>query len=92
MIANQNVSSIITQYDCVIAVLAQDDVQYGWWNDRNGLPHYYWDGSNDTVHTCECGIKGNCLETLKLCNCDSGAPDAIYDEGKFIFSLHASRI
>lgn len=69
------------RYDCYSAVLEFDDIEYSWWNDRNGEPHYYWTGSDDTIHTCSCGIQGNCADPNLLCNCDSVAPAALFDEG-----------
>ena len=58
-------------------------VAYSWWNDRNGIPRYFWSGSNnDSEHTCKCGIANNCREPYVKCNCDSGLPAEMFDSGK----------
>jgi len=52
-----------------------------WWNDRDGVPQYYWAGSNQSVHTCQCGIDRNCVLSNLNCNCDTSAAAPLSDEG-----------
>lgn len=74
---------INVQYDCVAAPLEFTNVQYAWWNDRNGNARYFWAGNNaSSEHTCRCGLDHNCVEPGRIkCNCDSVAAIALYDEG-----------
>lgn len=32
----------------------------------------YWGGSIPGSYKCQCGVIGNCKDTTKWCNCDSG--------------------
>ena len=57
-------------YDCVDASLQFNNVNYSWWNDRNGEPKYFWSENNSRVHICKCGIKENCHESDKDVLCD----------------------
>jgi hypothetical protein len=56
---------------------------YAWWNDRDGAIRRFWAGSfnESIVHTCQCGLDGNCVDTSVSCNCDALAPEAAIDEG-----------
>jgi hypothetical protein len=72
------------QYDCYYAPFELNDVVYSWWNDINGNAKYFWAGADTDVHTCQCGIDGNCVESFMKCNCDSAAPEQLVDSGKFI--------
>ncbi|KAK4011391.1 hypothetical protein OUZ56_020505 [Daphnia magna] len=69
------------KYDCNYAPLELNDVAYAWWNDKYGNPQYYWAGSNNSVHTCQCGIDGNCVDPAAKCNCDAAAPVQLTDDG-----------
>jgi hypothetical protein len=69
------------KYDCYFAPFQFDGVSYAWWNDKNGNPEYFWSGSNDSVHTCQCGIDRNCVDPSLECNCDSAAPVQLTDNG-----------
>ncbi len=54
-----------------------DQSQYSYWKDVNGLEQYFWAGNKGELHTCQCGIDGNCqieenvarLPDIR-CNCD----------------------
>ena len=46
------------------------------------MARYFWAGSNSNVHTCQCGIDDNCVDSLTKCNCDALAPVNLLDEGK----------
>ncbi|KAK4004506.1 hypothetical protein OUZ56_006240 [Daphnia magna] len=69
------------QYDCNFAPFEFDDVSYAWWNNKDGNSEYFWAGSDDSVHTCQCGIDGNCVDASLKCNCDSAAPIPLTDTG-----------
>ncbi|KAI9561382.1 hypothetical protein GHT06_012339 [Daphnia sinensis] len=69
------------QYDCNFAPFEFDGVSYAWWNNKDGSSEYFWAGSNSSVHTCQCGIVGNCVDALLKCNCDSAAPVPLTDKG-----------
>ncbi|XP_046638029.1 uncharacterized protein LOC124316246 isoform X2 [Daphnia pulicaria] len=70
------------RYDCNFAPFELYGVAYSWWNDREGIPQYFWAGSNtDGVHTCQCGIDANCVDPAAKCNCDSLAPLQLVDDG-----------
>ncbi|EFX62126.1 hypothetical protein DAPPUDRAFT_19082, partial [Daphnia pulex] len=51
------------------------------WNDKDGNDKFFWAGANTNVHTCLCGIDGNCVESFTKCNCDSAAPEQLADSG-----------
>ncbi|XP_046451016.1 uncharacterized protein LOC124199278 [Daphnia pulex] len=69
------------KYDCYFAIFEFDNIAYSWWNDKNGNEKYFWAGMNTDVHTCQCGIDGNCVEASTKCNCDSSAPVQLVDDG-----------
>ncbi|EFX82829.1 hypothetical protein DAPPUDRAFT_316370 [Daphnia pulex] len=56
------------RYDCNYAPFESNGVAYSWWNNREGIPQYFWAGSNtDGVHTCQCGIDANCVDPAAKC-------------------------
>ncbi|XP_046645838.1 uncharacterized protein LOC124336182 [Daphnia pulicaria] len=70
------------RYDCNFAPFESNGVAYSWWNDREGNAQYFWSGSNaGGVHTCQCGIDGNCVDPVAKCNCDALAPLQLVDDG-----------
>ena len=69
------------KFDCFAVPLEFSDVAYAWWNDRDNIPRYYWAGSNQSVHTCQCGIDRNCVLSDINCNCDALASAKLSDEG-----------
>ncbi|XP_046645819.1 uncharacterized protein LOC124336165 [Daphnia pulicaria] len=70
------------RYDCNYAPFESNGVAYSWWNDREGNAQYFWAGSNtDGIHTCQCGIDGNCVDSAVKCNCDALAPLQLVDDG-----------
>lgn len=69
------------QYDCNYAPFELNGVSYAWWNNKDGNSEYFWAGSDDSVHTCQCGIDGNCVDASLKCNCDSAAPIPLTDTG-----------
>ena len=76
------------QYDCYYAPFKFDNTEYAWWNDRDGNAQYFWAGNNtDGIHTCQCGINGDCVDISLKCNCDAAAPIQLVDDGKIILFL-----
>ncbi|XP_046648260.1 uncharacterized protein LOC124338218 isoform X1 [Daphnia pulicaria] len=69
------------KYDCYDAPLEKDGVVYSWWNDKDGNAQYFWAGSDSSVHTCQCGIDGNCIDSIVKCNCDATVPLFLGDSG-----------
>ncbi|EFX63162.1 hypothetical protein DAPPUDRAFT_17597, partial [Daphnia pulex] len=69
------------KYDCNFAPLEFNEISYSWWNDRNGNSKFFWTGGNTDVHTCQCGLDGNCVDPSVQCNCDSMAPVPLVDDG-----------
>jgi hypothetical protein len=68
-----------------------DGIAFSWWNDKDGNDKFFWAGANTDVHTCQCGIDGNCVESFMKCNCDSTAPEQLVDSGK-MFSIQTLKI
>ncbi|EFX82286.1 hypothetical protein DAPPUDRAFT_241573 [Daphnia pulex] len=84
MAALANLSSECHQsikYDCFYAPFEFDGVAFSWWNDKDGNDKFFWAGANTDVHTCQCGLDGNCVESFTKCNCDSAAPEQLADSG-----------
>ncbi|XP_046643658.1 uncharacterized protein LOC124328873 isoform X2 [Daphnia pulicaria] len=69
------------RYDCNFAPFEHSGIAYGWWNDKDGNAKYFWSGDNTNIHTCQCGIDQNCVESTDKCNCDSAAPLQLFDSG-----------
>ncbi|XP_046456719.1 uncharacterized protein LOC124203884 isoform X2 [Daphnia pulex] len=70
------------KYDCICASFEYDNTQYAWWNDRDGNAQYFWAGNKTNgIHTCQCGIDKNCVDSSLKCNCDQASQDELVDEG-----------
>merc|ERR1711970_849611 len=74
-------------YSCFIVPLRDGDVDYAYWEDRNGEKQVYWTGSNYGFHVCDCHFVnyGSCLDegvNGNTCNCDAMAPAPLTDSGK----------
>ncbi|EFX82526.1 hypothetical protein DAPPUDRAFT_27396, partial [Daphnia pulex] len=75
------------KYDCYYTPFELNGVAYSWWNDREGNAQYFWSGSNtDGVHTCRCGIDGNCVDSAVKCNCDTISPIQLVDDGMSVIT------
>ena len=70
------------KFDCISVPFEFNNVAFAWWNDRNGIQRYYWAGSNQNVHTCQCGIDQNCVLSDLNCNCDASTSAPLSDQGK----------
>ena len=72
-------------YECTLAPLRDEDVDYAFWVGRDGKKNVYFTGSDPTMHACDCHYsEEGCLdeELLKnTCNCDSNEPTPLVDTG-----------
>ncbi|XP_057368213.1 uncharacterized protein LOC130689201 [Daphnia carinata] len=68
-------------YECISAPLQFNGVDFSWWDDKNGESQYFWSGNNKSMHTCQCGIDRNCVESHITCNCDSIFQKPLTDSG-----------
>ena len=69
------------KFDCFAVPFEFSNVAQAWWGYRNGVPRYYWAGSNQRAHTCQCGIDRNCVVSDLKCNCDASTAAPLSDEG-----------
>jgi len=62
-----------------------DNINFGFWNDRGGDPQYYWEGSHHGEHVCSCFYQPDGCQAHSsrntTCNCDDGAPELKSDSG-----------
>jgi hypothetical protein len=56
-----------------------EKIDYGWWNDVDG--EIFLSGSDDVVHTCQCGIVDYCVRPDLECNCDANVAVPLSDNG-----------
>ena len=72
-------------YECTLAPLRKEDVDYAFWTGRDGKQNVYFTGDGDTsTHACDCHYKEGCIEEELLhntCNCDSNEPTTLIDTG-----------
>merc|ERR1711971_1107059 len=73
------------QYDCTLAPLTAEDVNYAFWEDRQGETNAYYTGSNYGFHGCDCHYEADgCIEEEtkhNTCNCDANLPIPFTDTG-----------
>jgi len=73
------------QYDCTLAPLTAEDVDYAFWEDRQGETNVYYTGSNFGTHVCDCHYEADgCIEEEtkhNTCNCDANLPIPSTDTG-----------
>jgi len=73
------------QYDCTLAPLTAEDVNYAYWEDRQGETNIYYTGSNYGTHMCDCHNEAEgCIEEEtkhNTCNCDANLPIPSTDTG-----------
>lgn len=73
------------QYDCTLAPLTAEDVNYAFWEDRQGETNVYYTGSNYGTHMCDCHNEAEgCIEEdtkQNTCNCDANLPIPSTDTG-----------
>jgi len=72
-------------YDCNLAPLRNQDIDFAFWEDRHGETNNYFTGSNYGNHTCDCFYEEDgCIESetlMNTCNCDSNLPAPLHDSG-----------
>merc|ERR1712136_104652 len=72
------------RYNCFLAPLAGNNGEpVGAWVSRYGIEKYYFTGSNEDIHTCDCGLDGSCVDSAHgyTCNCDADQPVSLVDTG-----------
>merc|ERR1719264_1958602 len=73
------------RYDCILAPLTDEDVNYAFWEDRQGETNVYYTGSNYGIHVCDCHYEAEgCMEEEtkhNTCNCDANLPIPSTDTG-----------
>merc|ERR1711934_1066555 len=73
------------RYDCTLAPLTDEDVNYAFWEDRQGETNVYYTGSDYGIHVCDCHNEdGGCMEEETMhntCNCDAKLPIPLTDTG-----------
>ena len=77
-------------YECTLAPLRTEDVDYAFWYGRDGKKNVYFTGSDSNMHACDCYYsEEGCFEEELLqntCNCDSKEPTALVDTGSITSS------
>jgi len=72
-------------YDCLLAPLTSEDVDYAYWTDRHGDVYNYYTGQNQGSHVCDCTFaEDGCAEEdtkHNRCNCDANLPVMLKDTG-----------
>jgi len=73
------------RYECTLAPLRADDVDYAFWTDRTGDKNVYFTGSNKGFHSCDCEFTDEgCYDEDQrgnTCNCDINLPAPLIDTG-----------
>merc|ERR1712037_793422 len=73
------------RYDCTLAPLTAEEVDYAFWEDRQGETNVYYTGSNYGTHVCDCHYEAEgCIEEEtkhNTCNCDANLPIPSTDTG-----------
>ncbi len=86
-----NLSGSCSQYiefDCILAPLSDDGIDYGTWLDRNGDKQVYFDGAYYGEHRCACYEDSSCVDPQDTCNCDAN-DFAPYDDSGTITNSSA---
>ena len=71
-------------YECTLAPLRTENIDYAYWIGRNGDKNVYFTGS-ESEHACDCFYSEKGCEKQDLlntaCNCDSNEPAPLVDTG-----------
>ncbi|XP_071807202.1 uncharacterized protein [Asterias amurensis] len=70
------------KYECYDARLLDSSTSE--WKTFKGESKTYWGGANGQDLYCSCGLDGTCIDTNKLCNCDSQTASWLEDDGYLI--------
>jgi len=72
-------------FDCTMAPFTKEDIDFSFWEDRNGGINNYYTGSNFNNHVCDCFYdEEGCAEEevySNSCNCDANLPLLLQDTG-----------
>jgi len=72
-------------YECTLAPLRAEELDYAFWTDRHGGKNVYFTGSNKGFHSCDCYFsEEGCFEheqRSNTCNCDANLPAPLVDTG-----------
>jgi len=72
-------------YECTLAPLQDEDINFAFWTDRHGEKNVYFTGSNKGFHSCDCQFTDEgCFEhesRANTCNCDANLPTPLSDSG-----------
>ena len=72
-------------YECTLAPLRFEDIDFAYWTGRNGQKNVFFTGSDPSVHACDCFYtEEGCVDQDLLdnsCNCDSNKPTSLVDTG-----------
>jgi len=72
-------------YECTLAPLRADDIDFAFWIDRHGEKNVYFTGANKGFHSCDCNFSDEgCFEQDtrgNRCNCDANQPAPLIDTG-----------
>jgi len=72
-------------YECTLAPLRAEGIDYGFWIGRDGETNVYFTGNDSSLHACDCHYteQGCIEEELKqnTCNCDANLPAPLIDTG-----------
>ena len=72
-------------YECTLAPLRNQDVDYAYWIGLDGKTNTYFTGSDSSVHSCDCYYTEEGCEAHDVldtaCNCDANVPTPLVDTG-----------
>jgi len=72
-------------YECTLAPLRNQDVDYAYWIGLDGKTNTYFTGSDSSVHSCDCYYTEEGCEAHDVldtaCNCDANVPAPLVDTG-----------
>ena len=72
-------------YECTLAPLRDENIDYAFWIGRDGKKNFYFTGSNPSIHSCDCHFsEQGCVDEELLqnqCNCDANEPTPRVDTG-----------
>ena len=90
LIELSNTCSQEINYECFLAPLQEEGVNFAYWLDKNGDSQIYWTDSHYGQHVCSCHYsESGCFEEETLnntCNCDSNKPSELSDAGTIMNS------
>lgn len=67
--------------NCLGGPFTVNGIDYAWWTDVSDNKQTFWSGSDESIHTCQCGIENNCVRLDLECNCDANVAVPLSDNG-----------